>query len=94
MSKSEFKIINGNKILIVCFGGMISKFGNILPFEFLNYLSSIYLEYDSTFIDNRKPSLPTGFSLEVIIHITPVNISICCFLILSDPAFKEICLPL
>ena len=44
MSKSEFKIINGNKILIVSFGGMISKFGNILPFEFLNYLSSIYLD--------------------------------------------------
>lgn len=43
MSKSEHKIINGNKILIVCFGGMVSRFGGIIPFEFLNYLSSVYL---------------------------------------------------
>ena len=43
MNKSEHKIINGNKTLIVCFGGMVLKFGGILPFEFLNYLSSIYL---------------------------------------------------
>lgn len=42
MSKSEHKIINGKKNLIVCFGGMALKFGGILPFEFLNYLSSIY----------------------------------------------------
>ena len=44
MSESEYKIINGNKILIVCFGGMALKFGGIIPFEFLNYLSSIYLD--------------------------------------------------
>jgi hypothetical protein len=43
MSKSEHKIINGNKILIVCFGGMALQFGGIIPFEFLNYLSSVYL---------------------------------------------------
>jgi hypothetical protein len=42
MEKSEHKIINGNKILIVCFGGMALQFGIIPPFEFLNYLSSIY----------------------------------------------------
>lgn len=42
MDKSEFKIINGNKNLIICFGGMALQFGGILPFEFLNYLSSIY----------------------------------------------------
>lgn len=42
MSKSEHKIINGKKNLIVCFGGIALKFGGILPFEFLNYLSSIY----------------------------------------------------
>lgn len=42
MCKSEFKIINGNKNVIVCFGGMALKFGGILPFEFLNYLSSVY----------------------------------------------------
>jgi len=44
MSESEYKIINGHKILIVCFGGMASQFGGIIPFEFLNYLSSIYLD--------------------------------------------------
>lgn len=44
MSKSEYKIINGKKTLIVCFGGMGLQFGGILPFEFLNYLSSIYLD--------------------------------------------------
>lgn len=43
MSESEHKIINGHKTLIVCFGGMLLQFGGILPFEFLNYLSSIYL---------------------------------------------------
>jgi predicted esterase YcpF (UPF0227 family) len=44
MSESEYKIINGNKILIVCFGGMALQFGGIIPFEFLNYLSSIFLD--------------------------------------------------
>ena len=44
MSESEHKIINGNKILIVCFGGMALQFGGILPFEFLNYLSSEYVD--------------------------------------------------
>lgn len=42
MSESKYEIINGNKILIVCFGGMALQFGSIPPFEFLNYLSSIY----------------------------------------------------
>jgi len=41
---SEHKIINGNKTLIVCFGGMALQFGGILPFEFLNYLSSLYVD--------------------------------------------------
>jgi hypothetical protein len=42
MIKSEHKIMNGNKNLIICFGGLALAFGGILPFEFLNYLSSIY----------------------------------------------------
>jgi len=42
MSQSEYKIINGNKNLIICFGGMALLFGGILPFEFLRYLSSQY----------------------------------------------------
>ena len=42
MSKNEYKIINGNKNLIICFGGMALQFGGILPFEFLNYLSTNY----------------------------------------------------
>ncbi len=44
MSESEHKIMNGNKILIICFGGMALQFGGILPFEFLNYLSSEYVD--------------------------------------------------
>lgn len=44
MGQSEHKIINGNKNLIICFGGMALKFGGILPFEFLNYLSSNYTD--------------------------------------------------
>ena len=36
------KIINGNKNLIICVGGMALQFGGIPPFEFLNYLSSNY----------------------------------------------------
>jgi hypothetical protein len=39
---SEYKIINGCHNLIVCFGGSALQFGGILPFEFLNYLSSMY----------------------------------------------------
>jgi predicted esterase YcpF (UPF0227 family) len=42
MTNDEFKIINGNKNVIICFGGMALLFGGILPFEFLTYLSSIY----------------------------------------------------
>jgi len=42
MSKSEYKIINGSKNLIISFGGISLKFGGILPFEFLHYLSSMY----------------------------------------------------
>jgi len=42
MDKSEYKIVNGNKNLIICFGGISLQFGGILPFEFLNYLSSTY----------------------------------------------------
>lgn len=42
MCNSEYKIINKNKNLIICFGGMALQFGGVLPFEFLNYLSSIY----------------------------------------------------
>ena len=41
---SEYKIIKGNKILIVCFGGMALQFGGIIPFEFLNYLSPLYVD--------------------------------------------------
>jgi hypothetical protein len=44
MDKSEYKIINNNNKLIVCFGGMALKTGGILPFEFSNYLSSIYTD--------------------------------------------------
>jgi hypothetical protein len=44
MNESEYKIIHGNKRLIVCFGGKALLFGGILPFEFLNYLSSVYVD--------------------------------------------------
>jgi predicted esterase YcpF (UPF0227 family) len=42
MSESEYRKFNNNNKLIVCFGGMALRFGGILPFEFVNYLSSIY----------------------------------------------------
>lgn len=42
MTESEYKLINNNKNLIVCFGGSALLFGGILPFEFLNFLSSNY----------------------------------------------------
>ena len=53
MSKNEYKIINGNKTLIICFGGMALQFGSILPFEFLNYLSSVYKNCDLIFFVDR-----------------------------------------
>jgi hypothetical protein len=42
MNTSVHTIINGNKHLIICFGGMASRFYGIHPFEFLNYLSKTY----------------------------------------------------
>jgi hypothetical protein len=55
MSSSIYTILNGNKKLIVCFGGMALLFGGILPFEFLNYLSSIYTnECDLLFFIDKK----------------------------------------
>lgn len=53
MSESEYKIFNNNK-LIVCFSGMALKFGGILPFEFLNYLSSIYTDCDLLFYIDKN----------------------------------------
>lgn len=52
---SEVASINGNKILICCFGGMALKMGGILPFEFLKYLSSIYADVcDLIFYIDKK----------------------------------------
>jgi hypothetical protein len=39
---SELLVINKKQNLIVCFGGMALKMGGIPPFEFLNYLRSVY----------------------------------------------------
>lgn len=50
---SEYKIMNGNKHLIVCFGGLALQFGQILPFEFLNYLSSTYTNCDLIFFIDK-----------------------------------------
>lgn len=41
---NELKIINGKNNLIICFGGLSMQFGGVLPFEFLNHLSSLYKE--------------------------------------------------
>ena len=49
MRKSEYKILNNNNKLIVCFGGLALEMGGILPFEFLNYLSSTYTDCDLIF---------------------------------------------
>jgi predicted esterase YcpF (UPF0227 family) len=42
-SQSQFSIINGNKNLIICFGGRSLQFGGILPFEFLNFLKKTFV---------------------------------------------------
>lgn len=55
MEESELKIINGNKNLIICFGGCALQFGGILPFEFLNYLSKNYKnDCDLIFFIDKK----------------------------------------
>ena len=55
MSESEYKMFNNNNKLIVCFGGMALQMGKILPFEFLNYLRSIYTNVDLLFyIDKNR----------------------------------------
>ena len=42
---SEYKIIQDNsENLLICFGGMKLSIGNILPFEFLNYLKKINMK--------------------------------------------------
>jgi len=42
MEKDEYKILNNNNNLIVCFGGMNLCMHGIPPFEFLKYLSFVY----------------------------------------------------
>jgi predicted esterase YcpF (UPF0227 family) len=42
MEKDEYKILNNNNKIIVCFGGINLSMHGIPPFEFLKYLSSIY----------------------------------------------------
>jgi predicted esterase YcpF (UPF0227 family) len=53
---SEFSIINNKKILIISFGGSLSKIGGILPFEFLRYLNTNYKKTCDLmfFIDKNK----------------------------------------
>ena len=59
---SEYKIINNNKNLIVCFGGHALKFGGFLPFEFLNYLSANYINNSDLifYIDKNQCSYHKG----------------------------------
>jgi len=55
MEKDECKILNNNKNLIICFGGLFLQMGKIPPFEFLRYLSSIYKNScDLYFFIDRK----------------------------------------
>ena len=51
---SECKIFKNNNKLIVCFGGLALRFGGILPFEFLNYLSSTYTNCDLLFYIDKN----------------------------------------
>lgn len=52
---SELRIHkDSNRYLIVSFGGMATKFAGVLPFEFLNHLSSIYTNVDLTFFVDKK----------------------------------------
>jgi hypothetical protein len=55
MEKDEYTILNNNKNLIICFGGLMLSMDGIPPFEFLRYLSSIYTNsYDLYFYIDRK----------------------------------------
>jgi predicted esterase YcpF (UPF0227 family) len=54
MTESEYKIFNNNNKLIICFGGMGLQMGGILPFEFLNYLSSKYTDCDLLFYIDKN----------------------------------------
>ena len=61
---SEHKIIKNNpKHLIICFGGMALKMGMILPFEFLNYLSTLNLNDTDLYfyVDNHQCWYHKGF---------------------------------
>ena len=55
MEKDELKILNNNKSLIICFGGISLCMHGIPPFEFLRYLSSVYTNScDLYFFIDRK----------------------------------------
>ena len=65
MNENEYKIIKGNKNLIICFGGSALKFGGIIPFEFLKYLSSTYNNNCDMvfFIDKHQCWYHTGINI-------------------------------
>ena len=50
---SEQKIIKKSQNIIICFGGMAEKFAQMLPFEFMRYLSGIYDDVDMCFYVDR-----------------------------------------
>jgi hypothetical protein len=52
----EHRIMNGNRKLIVAFGGLVPKLGGIPAFEFLRYLSSTYKDVDMIFYFDQHQS--------------------------------------
>jgi hypothetical protein len=50
---SELIMANGSKILIICFGGMTSRFMKMPPFEFLNFLSSMLYTCPSEVVGDK-----------------------------------------
>ena len=53
-TKSEFFIKNNSDKLIISFGGCALQFGDILPFEFFNFLNKHFPSYDKYFFIDKS----------------------------------------
>lgn len=51
---SELLIHNNNDILIVCFGGFALKMGGIPPYDFLNFITTNFVNVDKIFYRDIK----------------------------------------
>ena len=52
--ESELMIKNNNDSLIICFGGFALKMGGIPPYDFLNFITINFINFDKIFYRDTK----------------------------------------